>query len=328
VTAVTRGKADSTKKQAVSKPYFIQYILRLMKTRPSTLAWAAWLGLCLIWGSTGTFIRMALLHGMQPMALAGWRHVTAGSLLLMIMRLKGEAWPSLRQWGDALVVGLLVLTLGNGTYSWAMGYLPSGLGSLMMATQVFWMVGLETLLPHGDKPRFLAVIGLLVGFLGIVLLLEGPLTISRATLIPFLSIQLAALGNTGGALYLRHRRSPVNPIMSAAAQLLLGGLALWILALSFGQSLKFPADPVAQSSLIYLIVIGSLLGYLCFVYSMQMLPADISSLYAYINPVVAIYLGWLFLSEPMSVRTWVSAGIILAGVALVQFSEKKKVGKI
>jgi drug/metabolite transporter (DMT)-like permease len=291
-------------------------------SRPRVLA--AFAALYLIWGSTYLAIRFGL-ETLPPFLMAGTRFVVAGGLLYGFLRIRGIPAPSRRHWGSAAVVGLLLLLGGNGGVVWAQQRVDSGVAALLVATVPLWMVFFERLRPGGERPKGATLGGLALGTLGIVILV-GPDSLpgvggegGRVDLVGALALMMSTILWALGSIWSRGR-AMASPMMATAQQMLSGGVALLALGVVSGELSRLDLAGASSRSLLavgYLIVFGSLIGYSSYIWLLGVSsPARVST-YAYVNPVVAVVLGWLFAGEPLTARTLLAAGIIVGGVVLV-----------
>jgi len=290
-------------------------------------AYIAWILVCLLWGTTYLAIRVAL-ETMPPLVMAGMRWLVAGSLILPALVAAGARIPSPRQWPALAVLGILLMGLGNGCVAWAEQTIASGLTAVLIAAIPFWMVGVERIFAvrapgaHAERvsPRRLA--GLAVGFAGIVLLVwpELQLGAGRSFVRGVVATQIACLGWAIGSSYARRRHLSENVLAAAALQMLFGGLALLAAGIAAGEWPQLAFNTRTTVALIYLIAAGSLAGYTAYAYSLKYLPVATVSLYAYVNPVIAVILGTLVLGEPFHPRLAVAGAVVLTGMALVRES--------
>ena len=291
-----------------------------MAPSPSTrLAYAAWVAVCLLWGTTYLAIRLAL-DTVPPMLLGGFRWIAAGGALVAALKLGGHQLPRPREWPMLALLGVLLIGLGNGGVTWAEQTLPSGLTAMLVAVTPFWMVAMEY--AFGDAPplsrRLLAGLG--TGFAGIVLLVWPELALGPgpAHWMGIAATQVACLGWAIGSSYSRRRRHSENVLVTAAVQMLFGGLAMLAVGLVNGEWAHLSFTMRSGSALGYLIVFGSLGGFSAYAFALKHLPLATVSLYAYVNPVIAMVLGALVLGEPLGVRLALSCGVVLAGMAMVR----------
>ena len=282
-------------------------------------AYLAWLAVCLLWGTTYLAIRVAI-ETIPPLVMAGVRWTAAGAIIVAILKFRGERIPARSHWAALTVLGVLLIGFGNGCVVWAEQTLPSGLTAVLVAVVPFWMVGIELLMKASEPLTPRRIIGLVIGFCGIVLLVwpELELRNSRAFLLGVVATQLACLGWAIGSSYSRRRHLQENVLAAAALQMLFGGLILGFVGILRGELGMLAFSPRSVIALLYLIVAGSLGGYSAYMYALKHLPVATVSLYAYVNPVIAVLLGTLILSEPLSPRLAVAGGIVLSGMALVR----------
>ncbi len=250
----------------------------------------------------------------------------SGSILLIAAALGGTKLPRGRELLYTAICGITCIGIGNGLLAIAELLIPSGLAALFYTTSPFWMVGIDALLPGGIKPLGTTVGGLAIGLVGVAFLVapaalhEG---FASRTLTAFVLLQISAVGWVLGSLLQKRVRTRSQPFVSGAVQQLAAGIAVFVPAALFE---KVPHAITMRSSLAvaYLVVFGSLVGFSSFIYSMSRLPVAIVSIYTFVNPVVAVFLGWLFFREPFGYRELVPMAIIFAGIALVRWSESNK----
>lgn len=286
-------------------------------------AYAAWVVVCVVWGTTYLGIRISL-ETMPPALMGGLRWIIAGSLLAAGLRLAGRRLPSRSHWGPAALLGFLMLFLGNGGVVFAEQWIPSGLAAVLVASAPFWMVGVEALLKSGERPHAGAFVGLVIGFAGILVLVWPELHLgsadSRRFLAGVLAVQIACIGWSLGSSYSKRQSPGENVIGLTAVQMLLGGLMMVAVGTVRGewQSLWFNGRSAA--ALAYLSTLGSVGGFVAYTYALRHLPVSFVSLYAFINPIIAVTLGVLFVDEPFTARMATAAGLVFAGVAIVRVS--------
>ncbi len=287
-------------------------------------AYAAWLVVCLIWGTTYLAIRIAI-ESIPPLVMAGARWVIAAVVLLAVLRARGVRVLPLAAWPSLAVLGILLLGFGNGAVVWAEQTIPSGLTAVLVSIVPFWMVGLETLVPGGDRLTARRGAGLLVGFAGVLLLVWPELGGGASRRLPLgglITTQLACAGWAAGSSYAR-RRSRQEPagghrLAASALQMLFGGLVLLMAGLLIGERPGLSITARSAGAVLYLIVFGSIGAYSAYMYALHHLPVATVSLYVYVNTLIAVVLGTLVLDEPFSWRIGAAAAIVLAGVALVR----------
>jgi drug/metabolite transporter (DMT)-like permease len=282
--------------------------------------WAALGAVYLIWGSTYLAIRFAI-ETMPPFLMGGLRFLIAGAVLFAIRRLLGDRPPSKTEWRSAGVVGLFLLTGGNGCVVFAEQWVPSSLTALLLASTPLWIVLLDWLRPGGHRPTGRALLGVLVGFGGVALLIgPGELAVGgQRELVGALIVVLGALLWAAGSLYGRGAALPSSPLLGTSMEMLIGGAGLLILGTLAGQWNQFnPAAFSTKSSaaFIYLIVFGAWIAFSAYVWLLKNAPTPLVATYAYVNPVVAIVLGSLLAGEAVTPRTVLAAAIILGAVVL------------
>jgi drug/metabolite transporter (DMT)-like permease len=294
---------------------------------PSPRAYAlAFATVYLVWGSTYLAIRVAV-ESMPPFALAALRFAIAGALLLALLRLRGAAWPTPRQWRAAAVSGGLLLLGGNGLVTWAEQTIPSSITALLIGSGPIFIVLVEWAWPGGSRPTLLTFGALLLGFAGVAWLAApwentGPGALDPAGVT---AILCACVFWALGAIYTRHLRDPAPPFVGAAAQMLAGSVALALVAGARGEftTWDFAATtPRSWAAFAYLIVLGSLAGYSAFVWLVKHATPAQTSTFAYVNPVVAVFLGWLLLDEVVTPRTLATSALILTAVLIVTLAPR------
>jgi drug/metabolite transporter (DMT)-like permease len=274
-----------------------------------------------VWGSTYLGIRVGV-GSFPPLILAGLRHLTAGLVLYPIFRWKTGIRPTTGHWRTATIAGVLLLCVGNGGVCWAEQTVPSGIAALLVATVSLWLVLVDWLRPGGVRPVARVVAGLVLGFAGLVLLVgpahlggSGRVDPRGAGVLVFASFAWAC-----GSLYSKHGGMPRSAMLGVAMQSLAGGVALLIGAFLTGEfhALHFAAISLRSwLALGYLIVFGSGIGLSAYVYILQKSTAARVGTYAFVNPVVALFLGWLLIGETITLRTVLAAAVILTAVILV-----------
>ena len=274
-----------------------------------------------VWGSTFFAIRVGI-ESFPPFLLAGLRHLSVGLLFYPAFRMVTREKPTLAQWRTAFITGGLLLAVGNGTVSWAEQTVPSGVAALLVATVSLWMVLVDWVRPGGVRPAPRVIAGFLLGFAGMALLVGPKHFGDSARIDPVGALALigASLAWASGSIYSRHHALPRSPLLGTGMQALCGGLVLWVFALGVGEMRNFHLANVTLRSwlaLIYLFIFGSALGFSAYVYMLKHSTAPRVATYAFVNPVVALLLGWLLASEPLSLRTLLASGIILTAVLLV-----------
>ena len=280
--------------------------------------------MCLIWGTTYLGIRISL-ETIPPLLMAAMRWIAAGSVLIGLLAVRRERLPPRREWPSLAILGVLLLGFGNGAVVWAEQTVPSGLTAVLVATSPFWMVGFDAFMPDGEAITLRRVLGLVVGFGGIVMLVWPEIQFDASGggfLGGVIAAQVACVGWAVGSSYARQRgrghASEENVLATAAFEMLFGGIALLIASLALRETARLTFTPRTTSALLYLIFVGAIGGFSAYAYALKYLPIATVSLYAYVNPIIAVVLGTLVLSEPFDARMLMAAFVVLVGVALVR----------
>ena len=281
---------------------------------------AAFAAVYVLWGSTYLAIRFGV-ETIPPFLMAGTRHLTAGLILFLWTRLRGEPRPDRGHWTTAFFIGGLMLLGGNGLVTWAERRVPSGLAALIVASVPLWMALLDGI-HRRVRPRAHVIAGLLVGLAGILMLVApGRFAgIGRVDLLGAGALLLAALCWAAGSLASRHARLPESVLTATAMQMIGGGVLLWLVGLAFSEGSRLDIAVVSPRSILslgYLIVFGSLLGFSAYVWLLRATTPSRVSTYAYVNPVVAVFLGWAFAGEAVTLRVALGTIAIVASVALI-----------
>jgi len=289
---------------------------------------AAFAAVYLIWGSTYLAIRLAI-ETLPPFTVAGVRFIIAGTLLYRWPRLHKPAPPTRIQWRSAAVVGALMLFGGNGGVTWAEQRVPSGLTAVLVATVPLWMAVLEAIRRGGARPTRRIGAGLALGFAGIVLLI-GPLKLAGGERIDPLGatvLLVAALSWAAGSLYARHAQLPAVPLLGTAMEMLTGGALLLLASVLTGEWGRLHVAAMSPRSLLalgYLVVFGSLVGFTAYVWLLRNTTATRASTYAYVNPIVAVFLGWALAGESLTWQTLLAAAVIVASVVLISIGRAQR----
>jgi drug/metabolite transporter (DMT)-like permease len=281
----------------------------------------------LVWGSTYLAIRFAV-DTIPPFIMAGTRYLVPGILLFVWRRLAGDPAPTRKQWISGAIVGLFLLLGGNGLVSWAELRLESGVAALIVGTAPIWMVIFDSLLAR-MLPRWPVIAGLLTGFGGI-LLLVGPDSLfggqPHYDLLGLGVVMLAALFWSMGSIYSRNAELPHSPLLGTSIELLAGSVGLFLASLVTSEWKTFNIASVSQQSLfglLYLIVFGTLVGFVAYTWLLRNAPISLVSTYAYVNPLVAILLGNWLAQESLTWHIVLSAAIIIGSVVLINSFKKK-----
>lgn len=279
---------------------------------------------CFFWGTTYLGIRMSL-EAFPPLVLVSTRFLISGSILLAAAWARGARFPKGKDLWQAALTGVLILSIGNGCLTFAELRIPSGLAGLITTLSPFWLVGIESVMPRGERLHAPTIFGMLVGFAGVALLLSGGVGLNASghdALIGFLLVQVGMVAWSGGSIYQRGNRAQAHPIVVGAVQQVAAGLAALPFAL-FASSHHVAWSTRGVVALFYLVAFGSIVGYSSYAYALDKLPVAVVSIYPYVNSVVAVALGWLFYREPFGRREAAAMLVIFTGVALVKWQSGK-----
>lgn len=292
--------------------------------------WMALLALYIIWGSTYLAIRFTV-ETIPPFLSGAMRFLISGAILLIWRRSAGDAVPTKSNWKATAIVGIFLLLGGNGLVSLAEKTVPSGIAALIIATAPFWLVLFEAFRSGGAKPTWKSVLGLVIGFCGVFLLI-GPAEITGAKqqldTFGVIVLLIAPILWSAGSIYARGADMPKSSLLSMGMQMLTGSVALFIVSVLTGELNGFSFGDVSTRSwwgLIYLITFGSLVGFVSYGWLLLNAPISLTSTYAYVNPVVAVFLGWLLAEELLSARIAIATAIIIGSVFLINWSRQVKV---
>jgi drug/metabolite transporter (DMT)-like permease len=284
-------------------------------------AWIAWAAVCVIWGTTYLAIKISL-DTVPPFLLGGIRYVVAGLVLAAGLRATGRRLPDRADWPKLMFMGFCMLTLGNGGVVWGEQYLASGLTAVIIATCPFWMVAVDGMLPDGDPLHARQWAGLACGFLGIVLLVWPEIAASHQTprhlIIGVAALQLACMGWAVASAQTRRHVGKRDILGAAALQMFFGGGFMLLAGTALGEWSRFSLTMTTGVAMTYLTVAGSIVAFVCFSYALSHLPVAVVSLYTYVNPVIAVALGVLWLHEPFERRQLLAAAVIAVGIAIVK----------
>ena len=289
--------------------------------RDALLLLLAFTAVYVIWGSTYLAIAVGI-ESFPTLLLPATRHLIAGLILYPVLRWKTGIRPTPGQWRTAIITGLLLLLIGNGGVCLAERTVPSGVAALLVALVSFWMVLLDWLRPGGARPAARVVASLILGFGGLVLLV-GPAHLGGSERVNPTGAGILVIGSFAwawGSIYSKHNDLPSSPLLGVAMQSLAGGAALWIVGLLAGEGRQLHLAAISARSwiaLAYLIVFGSGIGFTAYVYLLKKSSAARVGTYAFVNPVVALFLGWLGAGEIITLRTALAAVVILTAVLLV-----------
>jgi drug/metabolite transporter (DMT)-like permease len=272
-----------------------------------------------VWGSTYLFIKYAV-DAIPPFLLGFIRFALSGGILYLAARLRGASKPTSYEWKMAAISGVLMLGVGNGAVIWSVQTLPSGITALIVSSVPIWIVVIDWL--RGKRPRQAVLIGVALGFVGMAILIGPRAFVGQGSLDAVATGILLAgsIGWAAGTLVTRGSTRPGSPLVFSALQMLAASGAMLIMAVVMGEPASFSVrsiTPRAAWSIVFLVFAGSIVGFTAYVYLLGVVSAAKAATYAYVNPVIAVLLGWLFLDEPIGMRTLVAAAVILGGVAII-----------
>ena len=283
----------------------------------------AYLIVCVFWGSTYLAIKVGVME-LPPFLFAGLRFLIAGLLLFGIARALGDALPRRSDWRTLAIVGVLLLAGGNAFVVWSEQFIASGIASIFVVTVAIWTAFFDAVIPGGTgELNWRIIAGLLLGFLGTLLLVGAtPAEILGADKRGPIALTFASASWAIGSVYAKRHPTHASPYMGAAVQMIVGGVTVALVGTALGEWASWHLSARGVGAMAYLIVFGSIVGYSAYSYALRHAPATIVGTYAYVNPVIAVLLGWLLLREPIHARTFVAMSMILVAVVWIQFSHK------
>lgn len=274
----------------------------------------------ILWGSTYLAIRYGV-RDLPPALMAGVRFLIAGAILLAWLLWKKAPLPTLSRLGPVALTGMLLLFGGNYLVTYAELTVSSGMAAVIVANLPFFMAGLEALRRDGERLSSLGVLGLLIGFAGMLILMWPKITTGGGGGLREFRGELALLGANlcwaAGSIYSKHHVRGVATLTAVAFEMLIAGAALCAAGLLLGEAPRFHLTPRAAAAVAWLIFAGSLAGYSAYIWLLHHVPAARVSTYAYVNPIIAVLLGWLMLGETLDWRMAAGTAVILGGVAAV-----------
>jgi drug/metabolite transporter (DMT)-like permease len=295
---------------------------------PRWQIYLAFAAVYIIWGSTYLGMKFAI-ETIPPLLMSATRFVIAGAFLLAYcFGVKRMALPTRRQVKAPVITGFLLIMVGNGGMAWAEQTVPSSVAALLVATTPLWFAAFGWLFYGENRPNQKMISGLLLGLVGMVVLIgPGQLSGQALDLVGTGVIMVGTLCWAFGSLYAAHVKDVAAPLVSTGLQMLVGGLCLAVLAGMRGDFDGFHVEAVSGKSflaLAYLIVFGSWIGYTSYSWLIRVVPPSQASTYAYVNPLVAVLLGWLLGGESITYQMLVAGAFILPGVILILRSKARK----
>ena len=294
-----------------------------------TKLWTDLLALYIVWGSNYLAIRFAV-ETIPPFMHASIRFLISGIILLLWRRAAGDPMPSTSNWKSTAIVGTFLLLGGNGLVSLAEKNIPSGIAALVISTSPFWLVLFESIRAGGTKPNWQSILGLVIGFGGVFLLI-GPSEITGSqqefNTVSVILLLIAPFLWSAGSIYARGADMPKSTLMSTGMQMLTGSVSLFVVSVLTGELSGFSFGDVSMRSwwgLIYLITFGSLVGFVSYGGLLHNAPVSLTATYAYVNPVVAVFLGWLLANEELNARIGIASAIIIGSVIFINWARQLK----
>jgi drug/metabolite transporter (DMT)-like permease len=304
-------------------------------------AWIAWFAICVIWGTTYLAIKVAL-GTIPPLLMGGFRYLIAGVIMVAVIKIQGRRLPQWSAWPSQVLIGCTMLGFGNGGVVIAEQYLTSGLTAVLVGTSPFWMVGIDAAFPGGKRLRLMQLVGMTIGFIGIVMLVwpdlahaaelgttppSRNLPSSADVLVGIVAVQIACIGWSVASSYSKRHEQSADVIGTATIQMLAGGTLMTLVATLRGEWAHLTFRPSTLGALAYLAVLGSVVAFVSYSYALKHLPISVVSLYTYVNPVIAVGLGALLLHEPFGIRQITAAAVIVAGMLIVR-PDKQAEGEV
>jgi drug/metabolite transporter (DMT)-like permease len=275
--------------------------------------------ICIIWGTTYLVLRIAVLD-FPPFLFVTIRQLIAGSLLIGFMLLTGKAnWPDTGHIKRQAVAGFFMITLGNGLVAWAEVLIPSGVAAILCSLMPVVVILINISINKEERPTVPILAGVLLGLVGIIMIFRQHLeAFSRPEYqVGIIMIFIAVLGWAGGSVWIKKRGNDGDAFLNAGLQMFFGGIWLIPCTLAFDDLATVSWTNEAIYSLIYLVLIGSVVAYACYTYVLRKLPMTIVSLYAYVNPIVAVILGWIVLNEKLNMQIGIAILVTVTGIYIV-----------
>jgi drug/metabolite transporter (DMT)-like permease len=305
----------------------IKNLQNLRKTNNAKLKkFAAFAVIYLVWGTTYLAIRLAI-ETIPPFLMAGLRFTIAGSLFYTWCYQRFDQKPSLTDWCKAAIPGILMFVMGNGTLTWSEQFIPSGLAALIISTMPIWMVLIDLLFAKGKHPDKLTIVGICLGICGVFFLsnvddvvLINPDKHSGSIVLGIVMLTFAAISWASGSIYARNSQSSVALQFTISMQILVGGLVLTLIGFILGEGSQVHIHNISLLSIFsmsYLIFFGTLLAFSAYIWLLRVsTPAKVGT-YAFFNPLLAVFLGWILVDEILTSQTLLGAGCILVAILLV-----------
>ena len=309
-------------------------MVKSLAKHPKLLVLLAFAAIYVIWGSTYLAILLAI-KTIPPFFMAGTRFLIAGLILLVWALLKGEQIPDKKSILKISLAGVLMLAVGNALLAWVEQYMESGLAAILVATVPLWFVLLDKKQWNYHFTNKQIIIGLIVGFAGVILLFAGKgsadLFNSKMKIISLIVLLVAEIGWTIGSLYSKYQKIQGSTLMKVAIQMVAASIVIFIGGFSLNEQKGFVISNISWESigaLAYLVIMGSLVAYMAYIWLLSIRPASLVGTHAYVNPVVAVFLGWLIADEHVNIQKLIGLVVIIAGLVIVNISKEKKVASI
>jgi len=290
-----------------------------MNNRQSYLPYLALAAVCIIWGTTYLALRIAVLH-FPPFLFTAIRQTTAGLLLLAFMFTLGKATLPSRDhlWRQA-VGGFFMISMGNGLVAWAEVHIPSGVAAIICSLMPVIVIIMNVMINRDEKPTIPILVGVMLGLGGIVMIFSEHIAGFSKTeyILGIIFTFGAVLAWAGGSIWIKKRNTESNLFVNAGLQMFFGGFLLFPFSLAFDDLSHVTWSGEVIWALLYLILFGSLIAYASYAYALRKLSMTVVSLYAYINPLVAVILGWLVLNEPLNTKIWIAIILTITGIYIV-----------
>jgi drug/metabolite transporter (DMT)-like permease len=300
-----------------------------LSTRGQLTTWVALITVYIIWGSTYLAIKYAIVT-IPPLYMAAFRFIVAGGLLFVFRLLSGDTYPTKIEWRSGAIIGIFLLLGGNGGLVLAEQRVPSSLAALIIATVPLWMTLMEIIKNRGKNIVWQSLGGVVIGFIGIMVLFwpGGSAQSDQIDPIAFIILTCSAILWAFGSLYSRNANLPKSPLMGTAMEMIVGGFSLLLGGTLLGEYKQLNIYNISLSSVLgmtYLIIFGSLVGFVAYTWLLRTAPISLVSTYAYVNPLVAIIIGYLIANETLGPRTDIAAGIILGSIVLTTMRPRVKI---
>lgn len=283
--------------------------------------WLAFGAVYILWGSTYLALHF-VLETMPPFLMAAFRFMIAGSIMLAFAKFSKQAWPTKEEFKNACIVGFLLLVVGNGGVVWAQQYIPSGVTALIVTIEPVWVVLLLWMKSNNQKPTPIFWLGILLGASGMFILVGASAFSHLEQLNPWgvLALLISSISWAVGSIYALSTKLPSSSSMSTGFQMLAAGICMLIIGSSSGEWINLELSEISTNSILgflYLIIFGSLLGFTSYSYIVKKANPTNVSTYAYVNPIIAVFLGWYFGNERVESHTLVAAAFLISAVVLI-----------